>query len=394
MHYLAETSSLSPDGKKAVAHVLDRLEARLGRSWPRRLYNKRGRLFPEFVLFSTHVTALPRFLSLAMQLEAVAEDPTFAQVLRVLKKEPTSTDWQHAKLQLEVARAARAAGWGAEFEPTIPGSIHKGDLLLAVGETNPVLVETTTLFRASEDLSAGAFEDAVLEGIGIIEREHSVHAIVDLVQRLDADATRDWLEAIKVAAAEVAATGEAREVESPGGGVRLEAGDVPMGTTVFNGVPGRRDLSHRLGAALARKARQTEGPYPAWVRIDVRDGLFAFTEWSQMPPSERVTSLAAAIRPYTEGQEHLHGIIFSSGPANSLGATDPTIVDAHAEAHDGFLIRRLLAPHLVRESLILTLRPAASDMARTWADVYAGEPAWLDSDLGSYDLPPLAAFWT
>ena len=394
MHYLAETSSLNADGKAAVGEVLDRLEARLGRAWPRRLFVKVGHLFPEFVLFSGHVAALPRLLTFAMQLEAVADDPTFSQVLRVLKREPTSTNWQHVKLQLEVARAARAAGWGAGFEPNIPGSAHKGDLLLAVGDADRVLVETTTLFRANEDLSAEAFEDAVLEGIGIIEREHSVHAIVDLVQRLDADTTRDWLEAIEAAAAEVEATGEAREVEGPGGGVRLQAGDIPMGTTLFNGVPGQRDVSHRLGAAVARKARQTEGPYPAWLRIDARDGLFAFTEWSQMPPSERVTSLAAAIRPYTNGREHLHGIICSSGLADSLGATDPAIVDAHAETDDGFLTRRLLAPHLVRETLIVTLRPAASDMARAWADVYMGEAAWLDSDLAAYGLPPLAAFWT
>ena len=47
MHYLAETSSLSREGKAAVAHLFERLEARLGRSWPGRLYAKRGHLFPE-----------------------------------------------------------------------------------------------------------------------------------------------------------------------------------------------------------------------------------------------------------------------------------------------------------------------------------------------------------
>lgn len=93
-------------------------------------------------------------------------------------------------------------------------------------------------------------------------------------------------------------------------------------------------------------------------------------------------------------REHLRGIICSSGAAVSLGATDPAIVDAHAETDDGFLVRRLLAPHLIRETLIVTLCPAASDMTRAWANAYAGEPSWLDSDLASYGLPPLAAFWT
>ena len=193
LHYLAETSSLSREGKAAVAHLFDRLEARLGRSWPRRLYAKRGHLFPEFVGFSGYVAVLPRLLTFAVQLEAVAEEPTFSPVLRVLKREPSGTDWQHVKLQLEVARTARAAGWGAEFEPSIPGSTRKGDLLVAVDEEDRVLVETTTLFRAREDMSAESFEDALQERIGVIERQHGVHAIVDLVQRLDIDSTNDWL---------------------------------------------------------------------------------------------------------------------------------------------------------------------------------------------------------
>ena len=394
MHYLAETSSLSREGKAAVAHLFDRLEARLGRSWPRRLYAKRGHLFPEFVGFSGNVAVLPRLLTFAVQLEAVAEEPTFSSVLRVLKREPSGTDWQHVKLQLEVARTARAAGWGAEFEPSIPGSARKGDLLLAVGEEDRVLVETTTLFRSSEDMSAESFEDALQEHIGVIERQHCVHAIVDLIQRLDMDATNDWLEAIEAAAAEVQATGEAREVDGPGGVVRLEVGEVPMGTTLFSGVPRERDVSHRLGAAVAGKGRQTEGPYAAWLRIDARDGLFGFTEWSRMPPSERAAMLAETMRPYTDGHEHLQGIICSSGAANSLGATDPSIEGAYAETDDGYLVRRLLAPHLVRETIIVTLRPAAFDMAGAWAHAYAGEPAWLDHDLAALDLPPLASFWT
>ena len=112
-----------------------------------------------------------------------------------------------------------------------------------------------------------------------------------------------------------------------------------------------------------------------------------------MPPSERAATLAETMRPYTDGHEHLHGIICSSGAASSLGATDPAIEGAYAETDDGFLIRRLLAPHLVRETIIVTLRRAGCDVARAWADAYADEPTWLDNDLAALDLPPLAAFW-
>ena len=382
IHHLAENSSLSRDGKAAVAQLLDRLEARLGGSWPRRLHAKRGRLYPEFLLLSSHVAVLPRFLTFAVQLEAVADEPTFSPVLRVLKNEPSVTDWRHARLQLEVARTARAVGWDAEFEPSIPGSARKGDVLLSVGEDDRVLVETTTLFRASDDLSAESFEDALQERIRVIERQHSVHAIVDLVQQLDMDATNDWLEAIETAAAEVSASGNAQEVSGPGGLVILQVGEVPVGTILFNGVPRERDAIQRLGTAVAGKARQTMGPYPAWVRIDARDGLFAFTEWSRMPPLERATMIAHVMRTYTDGHDHLHGIVYSSGAANALGTTDPAIADATAETEDGYFVRRLLAPHLARETIIVTLRPAGRDVASTWADAYAGEPAWLDKRPG------------
>jgi hypothetical protein len=64
-----------------------------------------------------------------------------------------------------------------------------------------------------------------------------------------------------------------------------------------------------------------------------------------------------------------------------------------AETEDGYFVRRLLAPHLARETIIVTLRPAGRDVASAWADAHASEPAWLDNDLATLDLPPLAAFW-
>jgi len=394
IHNLAENSSLSRDGKAAVAHLLDRLEERLGASWLRRLYAKSGRLPPELLWFSSHVWVLPQFLTFAVQLEAVVDDPTFSRVLRVLKNEPSVTDWRHARLQLEVARTARAVGWRAEFEPSIPGSAGRGDLLLDAGDKEPVLVETTTLFRASAGLSAESFDNALYERIRAIERQHSLHATVDLIQQLDLDATNDWLKAIEAAAAEVSASGVTQEVFSPGGVVGLQIGEVPGGT-IFSGVPQERDAILRLGKVVAGKAHQTKGPYPAWIRIDATDGLFGFTEWSKMPSSsERATMLAEAMGPYTDGHEHLQGVVYSSGATTVLGTTDPAIANASAQTEDGHFVRRLIAPHLARETIIVTLHPAGRDVARIWADAYQGEPTWLDNDLAALDLPPLAAFWT
>ncbi|MGH3627744.1 MAG: hypothetical protein ACRDRL_09940, partial [Sciscionella sp.] len=56
-------------------------------------------------------------------------------------------------------------------------------------------------------------------------------------------------------------------------------------------------------------------------------------------------------------------------------------------------LRRLLAPHLVRESLIVPLRDEGVELASVWAKAYGSEPAWLDQDLASLGLPALADCW-
>lgn len=70
------------------------------------------------------------------------------------------------------SRVARAAGWDAELEPSIPGSGDKGDVLLTVCGTTHSLVEVTTLSRTNDDLLAERFEDALRQGVHVVEYQH------------------------------------------------------------------------------------------------------------------------------------------------------------------------------------------------------------------------------
>jgi hypothetical protein len=391
LHHLAEASSLSDDGKAAVGHALDLLERRLGRAWPRRQFAKRGYLFPELVSFS-HVAVLPRLLTFAVQLESVAEDPTFAPVLGVLKREPSADAWQHAKLQLEVARAARFLGWAATFEPSIPGSSHKGDLLLSLGDSRQILVETTSVFRSRDDLSANEFEDGLQNQIRTIERRRGVHTAVELEQQVDGDELAEWLEAIEVAATRVEATGQTVEVKGAAGVVRVRPHPLADGTVTFSGVSRVRDAVPRLGTVVAGKVRQSRGPYPVWLRINANEGLFALTAWAHMAPTERITLLAQMMRQYTRGEPHLHGIVCSSGTALALGATDAAVEDVHVESGDGFFVRRLLGPHLARETVVVRLQAPGGEAAASWAGAYRSEPTWLDQDLAELGMPSIAGY--
>ena len=84
----------------------------------------------------------------------------------------------------------------------------------------------------------------------------------------------------------------------------------------------------------------------------------------------------------------------SARPARSgLGAVDSTIEDITVTTARGTGLRRLVAQQLVRETVIIPLQPAASQQLAVWTNSHNDEPFWLDEDLHSRGLSPLAALW-
>jgi hypothetical protein len=392
LRYLAATSSFTPAGKAAMRTVFDGLESMLGSSWPKRQVTAGGPGFGELIRFVGLVSELPRVLMFYTRLLAALKDPTFVPVMQVLKKAPDLAAWRHILLQLEVARLARAAGWEASFEPSIQGSKSMGDVLVGIGVVEQFVVETTTLGQTDRFRQADAFDDVISDGVRAIERQFGVNTIVEVTERLDAEDTRRWLSAIASSAAKVQAAGKGIQLDGPGGTVRLQGEEVPVGTATFTGLVREEGLGHRLSRLVAKKAGQSAGPNPAWLRVDGRDGLFTFSPWAMMAPAERVATLAAELEQALKDHEHVHGIIYTSGMANVAPGVDASSMDTFEQADRGFLVRRALAPYLARETIVLVSHPHGLDVARGWADAYADEPAWLDADLGDLGLPPLAAF--
>jgi hypothetical protein len=325
------------------------------------------------------------------RLLAASKDPTFVPVMRVLKQAPDLAAWRHIQLQLEVARLARAQGWTASFEPSIPGSKSMGDVLVGISGTERFVVETTTLGQTDRFRQADAFDDVISDGVLAIERQFGVNAIVEVTERLDAAGTARWLSAIAETAAKVRATGGGIQLDGPGGTVRVQVEEIPVGTARFTGLVREEGLGHRLSRLVAKKAGQSAGPDPAWLRVDGHDGLFTFSPWARMAPAERVATLAAELEQALKDHDHVHGMIYSSGLANMAPGVDASSMDAFEQTDRGFLVRRALAPYLARETVLLVSHPHATDTARSWAEAYAHEPAWLDADLDDLGLPPLAA---
>lgn len=336
---------------------------------------------------------LPQALWFILRLDRAVTDPTFAKVKAEFRRGADSAMWRHALLQLEVARAVRDQGDDVVFEPAIPGSTRNGDLLVAGGTNRAWMVETTTVPRAAVDLQWQAYEDSFQTAIRQIELRHGVTCVVLLEDHMALDETRAWLAAVEDAAKSMISGSDVCTVRSEIGTVTAHREPVAVGTAVFTGAAQYRNGWQRLGRTLAAKAEQVRGPWPAWIRVDCLDGLFQFTDWMKMAPQDRLEAIAEAIRSNVQWPDNAEGVVLSTGPAVSLGATDRAAEEATVQTPDGAFVRRLLTPHLVRETLVVPLLGHSSDRAEWWLSAYAHEPEWLDQDLQAAGQPQLARLW-
>ncbi|MFD2422394.1 hypothetical protein [Amycolatopsis pigmentata] len=386
-------SRCSLEGAAALDQAIGSLEQLLGPSWPRRQYERHGWWPGELNLLGFHVAALPQFLTLVTRLLTAAQEPTFSKVLQALKRGVTGDGWRHAMLQLEVARALRGPGTCITFEPAIPGSSNRADLLVARPGGSSFLVETTTLARAKADLDWEEYENHVFQAVAALEVRYGIRVIVRLTDRPDIAVASQWIDAIEHAAR----FGEAenpRVIESAAGRAEIWPVGSQGSDLAFAGAALTRDGWHRLGRAVHGKARQSTGPLPVWLRIDALDGFFQFTEWAHLDWSERIDRAAAALRHdlASANAEHLAGIILSSSATVSLGATGSANQNETIRTEQGNGIRRLIADHMVRETAVIALREDAHVECGNWTTAYSAEPTWLLEDLCNQALPPLEAF--
>jgi hypothetical protein len=380
----------SAAGIAALSRLIDQAELLLGKGWPRRQFERMGWWPAEFNLLAFHAAALPQFLALMLRFEGAVEEPTFAAVLRGLKRGATSTDWRHALLQLEVSRALRDSDTAITFEPEINGSRNKADLVIMHSADTPFLVETTSLARADVDLAWEAYEDKLWQAVTALESGYNVRIAVKLIDHCDEAETAVWLNAIKAAAS---SSGDAVQlVESPLGRAEVRRIGSPTPEHTFVGAAETRDGWRRLRRTLQAKARQSEGPLPVWVRVDALDGFFQFTEFATLDWAERVERVAANIREDLADASHLAGVVLSSGLAVALGATDSAVENQTTRSARGCGLRRLISAHTVRETVVVPLRDDVADQLERWITAYAEEPGWLSKDLSDQDLPKLVAF--
>ncbi|RIV39334.1 hypothetical protein [Micromonospora radicis] len=373
---------LSENGAAAARWAVGRFRVHLGEKWPTRQYERQGWFPRALLLVGTYRYALPQVLSWAMWLDAAANESTFASVRTNMKRGMDTSTWRHTWLQLEISRAASSTGASFSFEPPIPGSVKSGDLLIDPEGGSPWMVETVTVPRADIDMAWENYEDHFLAAIRGIEGKRNVTCVVVLDDHSTEADTQEWLLAIDLIASIAAESRQVQVIQWDIGVVTVYPDPPPPGPS-FTGAVQYRDGWRRLGRTLAKKAEQITGPLPAWVRVDCLDGLFQFTEWTKMAPTERLDAIAAVIRASVVWPANARGVVLSSGVGVNFDGNDAGTQAITVRSESGVFLRRLANPYLVRETFIVPLGDAASEHVDWWVAAYGDEPAWLDADLAA-----------
>lgn len=126
-----------------------------------------------------------------------------------------------------------------------------------------------------------------------------------------------------------------------------------------------------------------------WLRLDLLDGTWLFSEWAQKELADK-TKWMAALLAEAVGDAGTAGVVVSCG--QQVGPSAATEQSTEAGGIVG--LRRRLDALRMRETIIVPLSPDGARQAALWRDLYDAEPGWLGEALRSMSLPGITAIET
>jgi hypothetical protein len=363
--------------RRAGLWALDELRGILGEDWPGAAPS--GWFPPELGAAYSHTREYTRLLELALRLHRFADASGIASLRNSLKTDRRQDRWLHISLQLEVAALAARAGADTSFESRQQGR-YPADVRLVADELT-IAIEAFSLLTSERWRAGVDMSDAISDRLTAIERRYGVACEVDFAgELLEPEALRRFLDQIELAAA-VVAEGQPVDLARAGAAsARVSRGDKPS----FNGPSITENPWRRISARLADKREQTrESGERVWLRLDLLDGTWQFSPWSQAPLADKLAAFGAQIRHEFGSRGPLAGVVASSGSAMALtGLSDETV-----RAIDGSsALRRVIAPLRARETLVVPLGPDALEAGHFLRELYSNEAAWLDEALATEGL--------
>lgn len=373
---LAQATAREPGTPRALAaqKAIAIMRSVLGEDW----LSVDATLIPnEVALAFSHTLAFVQLLALALRLQEFSDVSGTAVLRRNLRTDRRPDSWRHVELQLELAALTAAAGAGIEFER---GPKHGWPAdVVATLEGASVLFEAFSVFTSQEWRDADRTSDEIVNRILAPQIRHNLSIVADFhAGVLAPDELEDWLQRLEAAAEDVAKDGEPRTVIA---GV-VSADIAPAGrgpSSRFSGPPIVFNGWQRMLGKLEQKSRQTSASSDdVWLRVDVLDGIWQFTEWARYDLAEKLRVLEEYLRQAFAEAASLAGFIVSTGAAMAQG----TFADEALQNERGSVaLRRSLPPLRVRETLIVPMSDQGLSLVDFLATAYAAEPNSLDRSL-------------
>ncbi len=373
---LAEATAREPGTPRARAaeKAIAILRSVLGEDW---LNVDAAQIPQEIALSFSHTLAFVQLLALALRLQEFSEISGAAVLRRNLRTDRRPELWRHVELQLELAALAAAAGADIEFERGSKDGWPAD--VVATLEGTSVLFEAFSVFTSEAWRDADRGSDEIVNRVLASQIRHNLSIVADFHGGVLApDELEDWLQRLEAAAEEVAKDGEPRTVIA--GVVSAGIGPADKGPpSRFSGPPIVFSGWERMLGKLEQKSRQTSAsPDGVWLRVDVLDGLWQFTEWARYDLAQKLLVMEEQLRQAFAAAANVAGFIVSTGAAMAQGRFRD---EAFQSERGSVALRRNLAPLRVRETLIVPMSDQGLSCVDFLATAYAAEPSSLDRSL-------------
>jgi hypothetical protein len=362
---------------------MDRVRTALGEAWPRR-WHKSFKSLPQFVSDpDRNALAYAQLVETGLRLEYLAGTLRLKRLTKEWSSDLSEIRLLHVRLQLEVAALGRSIGAEVQFEtPTqLADTIRPADVLITAGDET-LIAECFCVYTDDFTADAMAYDRDFGFRLHIMAMDQRISGHWDV--RLPPAETEQLLADVQEAVRQVAADGVSRDVTRPGIEFHVAPWSPPDGTEVTLEGPDTAAAGWRRSRGIINgKARDWVGsPVPVWLRFDLLDGAWLFSDWAQRSLPEKTEWMAALVADAVAGTDVV-GVVVSAGPA-----IDPNAPDEQYVGTGGIVgLRTRLDPLRLRETIIVPLSPAGGRHKQLWSSFYEAETHWLKDALASASLP-------
>jgi hypothetical protein len=379
---MLDSPHVRPPRREAISWALDELERRMGANWLERYWKKASHVPPEVNLGSAHVSALAKLLEFTLRFAVLDGLPGAGKVQKEMKNDVRDERRHHCALQLEVGALAARAGYTAAFEEPVQPARPPSDVVLRRGD-EMTRTETFAIMPDQSMREADAFWHHISRSIMLIRLAHDTPISGTITGPMADEDAAHLLRLLEAAASKAAATGDEQPVALSQAQLRVQPPG-SRGDGLQFSAP-QTDRWPRIAGKLRGKAEQAQASGGGWLRADILEGTWAFTDWGRSGLRAKLDQIAPYIKTLLAPYASINGAILSNSDGLAYGQV---IGESARTAAACYALRRTLPGARARETIIIATTDTGRRQARSWVDIYGPEDSWLDWALSKYQLPP------